>query len=73
VVELADEHYPDSDRIRGVLDNRNTPTPAACYRFVRDRHVRESFAAAPSTARRISRFLGSVVSLDATATTALFR
>ena len=33
MVELADEHYPDADCIRVVLDNLNTHYPAAFYRF----------------------------------------
>ncbi|UOO96893.1 MULTISPECIES: IS630 family transposase [Halococcus] len=33
MVELADEHYPDADCIRVVLDNLNTHNPAAFYRF----------------------------------------
>jgi hypothetical protein len=33
MVEIADEHYPDADCIRVVLDNLNTHNPAAFYRF----------------------------------------
>jgi len=33
MVELADEHYPDAERIRVVLDNLSTHNPAAFYRF----------------------------------------
>jgi len=33
MVEIADEHYPDADCIRVVLDNLNTNMPAAFYRF----------------------------------------
>src|SRR6185369_13478576 len=29
--ELVDEHYPDAERIRVVLDNLSTHTPAALY------------------------------------------
>jgi hypothetical protein len=39
---LVDEHYPDARKVRVVLDNLNTHTPAALY---------ESFA--PAQARRI--------------------
>jgi transposase len=42
--DLADEHYPDAERIRVVLDNLSTHTPAALY---------ETFA--PDEARRILR------------------
>jgi transposase len=42
--DLADEHYPDADCIRVVLDNLSTHTPAALY---------ETFA--PEEARRILR------------------
>jgi transposase len=42
--ELVDEHYPDAARIRVVLDNLSTHTPAALY---------QSFT--PSEARRILR------------------
>lgn len=42
--ELVDEHYPNADRIRVVLDNLSTHTPAALY---------ETFA--PDEARRILR------------------
>jgi hypothetical protein len=44
--DLVDRHYPDAERIRVVLDNLSTHTPAALY---------ESFA--PEEARRISRRL----------------
>jgi hypothetical protein len=43
---LADERYPEAERIRVVLDNLNTHTPAALY---------ETFA--PEEARRILRRL----------------
>ncbi|WP_233560621.1 IS630 family transposase [Halobellus sp. Atlit-38R] len=33
MVELADEHYPDANCIRVVLDNLNTHNPAAFYRY----------------------------------------
>ncbi len=33
MVELADEHYPDAECIRVVLDNLSTHNPAAFYRF----------------------------------------
>jgi hypothetical protein len=33
MVTLADEHYPDADFIRVVLDNLSTHNPAAFYRF----------------------------------------
>ena len=33
MVGLADEHYPDADCIRVVLDNLSTHNPAAFYRF----------------------------------------
>lgn len=42
--ELVDDHYPDAERIRVVLDNLSTHTPAALY---------ETFA--PDEARRILR------------------
>jgi hypothetical protein len=44
--ELVDVHFPDADKIRVVLDNLNTHTPAALY---------EAFPAAE--ARRIARKL----------------
>ncbi len=44
--DLADDHYPDAERIRVVLDNLSTHTPAALY---------ETFA--PEEARRILRRL----------------
>ena len=44
--ELVDRHFPDAERIRVVLDNLNTHTPAALY---------EAFPAAE--ARRIARKL----------------
>ena len=44
--ELVDRHFPDADRIRVVLDNLNTHTPAALY---------ETFA--PAEARRVLRTL----------------
>ena len=44
--DLVDRHYPDAERIRVVLDNLSTHTPAALY---------ESFE--PEEARRISRRL----------------
>jgi transposase len=44
--DLVDRHYPDAERIRVVLDNLSTHTPAALY---------ESFD--PEEARRISRRL----------------
>lgn len=44
--DLVDVHYPDADRIRVVLDNLSTHTPAALY---------ETFA--PEEARRILRRL----------------
>ena len=43
---LVDRHFPDAERIRVVLDNLNTHTPAALY---------EAFA--PAEARRIARKL----------------
>jgi hypothetical protein len=43
---LVDRHFPDAERIRVVLDNLNTHTPAALY---------EAFA--PAEARRILRKL----------------
>ena len=33
MVELADVHYPDADRIRVVMDQLNTHKPAAFYQF----------------------------------------
>jgi len=33
MVELADVHYPDADRIRVVMDQLNTHKPAAFYDF----------------------------------------
>jgi transposase len=44
--KLADEHYPEAEKIRVVLDNLNTHTPAALY---------EAFE--PEQARRILRKL----------------
>ena len=44
--DLVDEHYPDAERIRVVLDNLSTHTPAALY---------ETFV--PEEARRILRRL----------------
>jgi hypothetical protein len=44
--ELVDQHFPDADRIRVVLDNLNTHTPGALY---------EAFS--PDEARRILRKL----------------
>ena len=44
--KLSDQHYPDAERIRVVLDNLSTHTPAALY---------ETFA--PEEARRILRRL----------------
>jgi transposase len=44
--KLADEHYPEAEKIRVVLDNLNTHTPAALY---------EAFK--PQEARRILRRL----------------
>ena len=44
--DLVDRHFPDADRIRVVLDNLNTHTPAALY---------EAFA--PAEARRVLRKL----------------
>ncbi len=44
--KLADEHYPQAQKIRVVLDNLNTHTPAALYR-----------AFEPGEARRILRKL----------------
>ena len=42
--QLVDDHYPDAETIRLVVDNLNTHTPAALY---------EAFA--PAEARRIAR------------------
>lgn len=44
--DLVDEHYPDAETIRLVVDNLNTHSPAALY---------EAFA--PAEARRIARKL----------------
>jgi hypothetical protein len=44
--DLVDRHFPDAERIRVVLDNLNTHTPAALY---------EAFA--PAEARRVLRTL----------------
>src|SRR3712207_3815379 len=44
--DLVDRHFPDAERIRVVLDNLNTHTPAALY---------EAFA--PAEARRVLRRL----------------
>ena len=44
--DLVDRHFPDADRIRVVLDNLNTHTPAALY---------EAFP--PAEARRVLRKL----------------
>jgi transposase len=44
--QLVDVHFPEADRIKLVVDNLNTHTPAALY---------ETFA--PSEARRITRKL----------------
>ena len=44
--DLVDQHFPDADRIRVVLDNLNTHTPASLY---------EAFS--PDEARRILRKL----------------
>lgn len=46
VTDLVDQHYPDADRIRVVLDNLSTHSPASLY---------ETFA--PEEARRILRRL----------------
>jgi hypothetical protein len=43
---LADEHYPEAEKVRVVLDNLNTHTPAALYK-----------AFEPEEARRLSRRL----------------
>jgi hypothetical protein len=46
IKELVDVHYPETERIRLVMDNLNTHTPATLY---------ESFA--PAEARRIAQKL----------------
>jgi hypothetical protein len=43
---LADEHYPEAEKVRVVLDNLNTHTPASLYK-----------AFEPEEARRLSRRL----------------
>jgi DDE superfamily endonuclease len=40
--DLVDRHFPQATRLRGVLDNLHTPTPAALYDTV-----------APAEARRL--------------------
>jgi hypothetical protein len=54
---LADEHYPEAERVRVVLDNLNTHTPASLYKAFEPQEARRlecagwSFATLPSTAR----------------------
>ena len=38
--KLADEHYPEAEKIRVVLDNLNTHTPAALYEAFEPREAR---------------------------------
>lgn len=38
--DLADEHYPHAEKVRVVLDNLNTHTPAALYRAFEPKEAR---------------------------------
>ena len=41
---IADEHYPDAECIRMVLDNQSTHKPEAVYDFLPPDEARESLA-----------------------------
>ena len=56
--KLADEHYPEAEKIRVVLDNLNTHTPAALYEAFKPQEARCIPSGAWSSITRPSTLLG---------------
>jgi transposase len=53
--DLVDEHYPDADKIRVVLDNLSTHSPAALYNRFEPAEARRILSRLESTSRRSTR------------------
>jgi len=52
--QIADEHYPDADCIRVVLDNLSTHKPEAFYEFSRQMRLVSISIASSSTSHQFT-------------------